>query len=390
VDSVVALTPREHGRIRRFAVALDGGPAGDASLTAMLRVATALGGAGGTVSAAAPSDQFKSALRQRLLAAAVAPTSGTSGPGVAVTGTWRRRLVAASTVVAIGSSGVAGTAFASHSALPGEALYGVKRTVETVQLVLATSDVGKGERYLAIAEARLTEVEGLLDLAGPRSTDPVRVEQLRRTLGDLRTSVELARNHFLAAYERTGDARTLLPLEEFLRSMRQELASLSPLLPRALAGDHASLLASLEAIAARLSGTTGRLPVEIPHARLSQPVAGRSIGSDLPSAPEAAREVTSKVTGAVGAATGPEGSTGKTPADAGTDPVVGLDIGGVAGVPGTSITIGGGGTKGAEDSASKSSDELLGGVPLSDAKVATDLPVVGEVEADAELPGAGG
>jgi len=380
---VVTRSPRQQDRARQFAAALDGGPVGDSSLTAMLRVATALGTAGDAVSGATPSDQFKSALRQRLLAAAaVAPTSGT-GTGAAGPNAWRRRLVAASTVVAITSGGLAGTAVASHSALPGDALYSIKRTVEGVQLVLATSDLSKGERYLAIAEARLTEVEGLLDVAGPRSTDPVMVEQLRKTLGDLRTAVDLARNHFLAAYERTGDASTLQPLEDFIRQMGQELGSLTSLLPAALTADQTSLLASLDAIAQRLAGTTGRVAVGIP---IADPIdsAAPTTSSGLPSADAA----TGTVGGAPGGATGSGGSAGGTaPADPDAA-LVDLNLGGVAGVPDTSVSIG-------EDDVDEQAPgvrvdepdgELLGVVPLPDTTVEADSPVVGDVEVEVEVP----
>jgi len=248
------LSPGERTRAGQFAVALDGGPVGDTALALMLRVAKALGTAGGAVGAAAPAEEFKAALRQRLLAGAAVPR--VPRQGVAVTPARWRKLVAASTVVAVATAGTAGTAAASGSALPGERLYGVKRTVESVQLALATSDMGRGERHLVIAEERLTEVEGLLDVAGPRSRDPVMVEHLRKALGDMSSSVEMARARFIHAYDRTGDAQVLLPLVDSTLQLGQELRTLTALLPWQLIPDQAALVASLDAMAARLSGGT--------------------------------------------------------------------------------------------------------------------------------------
>lgn len=50
----------------------------------------------------------------------------------------------------------------SGSAIPGDALYGVKRTAETVRLNLAGGDTGKAEQYLAMARTRADEAQQLL------------------------------------------------------------------------------------------------------------------------------------------------------------------------------------------------------------------------------------
>ena len=58
------------------------------------------------------------------------------------------------------SAAIGSTVYASDNALPGEALYGVKQTVENIRLAASPNDPAL---QLEIANARLTEAEKLLD-----------------------------------------------------------------------------------------------------------------------------------------------------------------------------------------------------------------------------------
>ncbi len=60
-------------------------------------------------------------------------------------------------VIACGGFGFA-VSYASASALPGDALYPVKRSVEQVQLRFATSDESKASAYLDLADRRAEEI----------------------------------------------------------------------------------------------------------------------------------------------------------------------------------------------------------------------------------------
>jgi hypothetical protein len=59
--------------------------------------------------------------------------------------------------VAVGAIAVSGMSAASENALPGDALYGVKRSTERAQLALASSDVTRGQLYLDFANTRMAE-----------------------------------------------------------------------------------------------------------------------------------------------------------------------------------------------------------------------------------------
>jgi uncharacterized protein DUF5667 len=63
--------------------------------------------------------------------------------------------------LAVGTLALSGIAAASGDAMPGNPLYGVKRSQENAQLVLAGSPVAKGNVYLELARIRLGEAEGV-------------------------------------------------------------------------------------------------------------------------------------------------------------------------------------------------------------------------------------
>ncbi|BCJ32679.1 hypothetical protein Athai_01820 [Actinocatenispora thailandica] len=84
------------------------------------------------------------------------------------------RLIVIGGVVA-GALGISGVAAASTSAVPGDALYNVKRSTERAQIALAGSDSNSGQLYLQFARTRSGE-------AGAVSDDPA---ELSRVLGDM-------------------------------------------------------------------------------------------------------------------------------------------------------------------------------------------------------------
>lgn len=281
--------PRERQRARQFALALDGPSPNvaaleDASLAPLTRLAESLHGLGAVV----PSDTFKLALRNRLLAvgAITTPAAGLPEPAP-----WRRRLVAASAVVAISTGSAAGLAAASSDALPGDRLYDMKRAIENVRLALAPSDLAKAERYLAIASTRLSEIKALLAANGNVTADPVLVEELRGTLSDMADAVAAGSALFFEVFERTADASVLAPLEAFLAERSVGLSDVRELLPAALLGNQDSLLVEFEDLAMRVANVTSGAESLARTALASvshRDRAGRSTDRDLISASAAA------------------------------------------------------------------------------------------------------
>lgn len=301
----MTVMPRERQRTRQFALAVDGpslpgtalnGTAldvalDDVALVPLARLAGSLNGMG----AVAPTDAFKLALRNRLLAVGAVTTPARGLPQPAP---WRRRLIAASAVVAISTGSAAGLAVASSDALPGDRLYEVKRAIENVRLALAPSDVAKAEHYLAIASTRLSEINAMLAANGNATADPVLVEELRATLSDLADAVAAGSALFFEIFDRTADASVLAPLEQFLAERSIGLSNVRELLPAALLGNQDSLLVEFEDLALRVANvTSGSEPltskatsafVSLDRAFVNLDRAGRSSERDLISASEAA------------------------------------------------------------------------------------------------------
>ena len=62
-----------------------------------------------------------------------------------------------------------GATYASQKALPGDPLYRVKLTVETVQMSLATDDLARARVYAACAETRVEEAQSAVGMERPES-----------------------------------------------------------------------------------------------------------------------------------------------------------------------------------------------------------------------------
>ena len=63
--------------------------------------------------------------------------------------------------IAAGTLALSGVSVASGEAIPGDALYGVKRSTERAQLALAGSDLTRGQLYLDFARTRLPEAHAV-------------------------------------------------------------------------------------------------------------------------------------------------------------------------------------------------------------------------------------
>lgn len=136
----------------------------------------------------APRAEFVSELRARLLDDAgsaapvvpllpVAPDAGDGFGAPAEGGTVSvlrfaarpLKLVAAAAAAVLVIGGALG--FASRSAVPGDALYGVKQLLDRAAIQLAGSRYDEGLTYLAQAQEHITEARELLDAGSPSTHD---------------------------------------------------------------------------------------------------------------------------------------------------------------------------------------------------------------------------
>ncbi|SBT51947.1 DUF5667 domain-containing protein [Micromonospora narathiwatensis] len=164
-------------RAERFAQLLDEANGGrrhhvrskaDDELAALVAVGQRLAADRPTVEVDA---EFRTGLRAMLVATAEregvgAPAqagAASTGTGVrgsllpAVTGRRVRARGAILVGVAAGAIALSGISAASENALPGDALYGMKRSTERAQLALASSDLSRGQLFLDFARTRLDE-----------------------------------------------------------------------------------------------------------------------------------------------------------------------------------------------------------------------------------------
>ncbi|MEO3774698.1 DUF5667 domain-containing protein [Micromonospora sp. B9E7] len=118
--------------------------------------------------------EFRTGLRAMLLATAeregLGAAPAASEPAATTT---RGRLLPAVTArrarargailvgIAAGAIAVSGISAASENAVPGDALYGMKRSTERAQLALASSDISRGQLFLDFARTRLGEAAKL-------------------------------------------------------------------------------------------------------------------------------------------------------------------------------------------------------------------------------------
>ncbi|RPE34110.1 DUF5667 domain-containing protein [Kitasatospora cineracea] len=220
----------EHRRAKSFAEALEAHQsdqrssgshrAGSAAMTELLAMADALG----AVPAPELAAETRTVQRARLMAAfeqewaGGAPTAvlpAQRAPRTRRT-RWGRRLAIGGLVAGVAVGGFAGAAAASTNALPGDALYGMKRGLEGLRLDWADSDTERGALLLQQASTRLDEAQSLLGRSdSPTSLSPTTVDQVRRALDDMHAEALRGRDLLRAVYRTNGSLTPMRQLAGF-------------------------------------------------------------------------------------------------------------------------------------------------------------------------------
>ncbi len=137
-----------------------------------------------------------------------------------------RRRIAGLTAAALASAGVIGLVSSSASAVPGEMLYPVKRSVESVQLALHQGDDSRGSFQLAQASERLAEARELSDNPSARNDALV-----ADTLDDFTSQAKSGSNSLFDEFGSSGKQKSVQKVSDFTAAAATELATLSSLLP---------------------------------------------------------------------------------------------------------------------------------------------------------------
>ncbi|MER7164798.1 DUF5667 domain-containing protein [Micromonospora sp. NPDC000207] len=204
---------------------------------------------------------FRTSLRARLIATAeregigaevIAPTDAdVVRPPIAaavrtprlpaVTARRARARLAIFSGIAVGAIAVSGISAASENALPGDALYGMKRSTERAQLALAGSDLNRGQLFLDFARTRVDEAATLRG-------NHVRYDAV---LDDMDNGTRQGVRTLLNAVAQRSDPAGLDLVDAFLDSQRQAVDGLLDAAPRSQRDRTRSSLGLLDAVGER-------------------------------------------------------------------------------------------------------------------------------------------
>lgn len=209
------------------------------------------------------SPDFRDALRQRLMAvAAVAPVPVPAETPLERAKTWVEgwRVQKAMATAAASMAGVValtGVSVGASRSLPGDALYGLKRSAEGVQLTMSRNDVNRGKRHLQHAESRLHEIakiagEDLALGAAPVTPGQITVafggsrsERVGEGLRAMDDSTRDGTRLLFEAYTEQQDVEVLRHVQDFTARQRANLGQVIDSLPT---GAHDAAAASLELV----------------------------------------------------------------------------------------------------------------------------------------------
>ena len=117
--------------------------------------------------------------------------------------------------VAVGAIAVSSMSAASENAVPGDALYGVKRSTERAQLALASSDLSKGQLFLDFARNRLAEAQAVAGGDG-----------FTRALDDMDANTTEGVKLLTTTAVQRHDAAALDAIDAFLETQRKGVGGL--------------------------------------------------------------------------------------------------------------------------------------------------------------------
>ncbi|WP_175649078.1 DUF5667 domain-containing protein [Micromonospora avicenniae] len=165
--------------------------------------------------------------------------------------------------VAAGAIAVSGISAASENAVPGDALYGMKRGTERAQLALASSDVSRGQLFLDFARTRLGEAA---ELRGDHVGFSTVLDDMD---ADTRQGVRL----LTAAAVQRADAASLDTVNTFVTEQRRAVSDLLDGANRTNRGRTRESLELLDSVRERSDALRAALGCGIPA-----PVASDSLG----------------------------------------------------------------------------------------------------------------
>lgn len=248
---------RFHDDAQSFEEAWSGRTPGDEHIAELVRVAESICEA----AVAEPSQSFRETLRTRLMTEAetvlVKQPAAPSAARARETRRPVRRRVASLTAAMVASAGVIGVVASSASAVPGEMLYPVKRSVESVELALHRDDASRGSFQLRQASERLAEAQQLSAKGGSEHL-------IAESLDDFSSQAETGSASLFDDFTGSGETKSIRTVNDFAIEATADLSALSSQLPSGADDSFEAATAAISDMATRASSlcaacTTGDL-----------------------------------------------------------------------------------------------------------------------------------
>jgi hypothetical protein len=144
----------------------------------------------------------------------------------------------------------------ARDALPGDPLYGIKRTAEAASLGLTFGDESKALKHLEFAAARVSEIETIAQRYPNPSDAPV--GGYLTALSDFENDASAGSRQLIALATR-NDGRQLESLHAWATQQASRLSATAARLPGAARNREAASLALLDKITTRASALLGRM-----------------------------------------------------------------------------------------------------------------------------------
>lgn len=182
--------------------------------------------------------------------------TGRASRRAALSGVRGRFAVAAVAVLALVGSLAGMSILLARDALPGDALYGVKRSAEAAELGLTFGDEPKALKHLEFAAARVSEIETL----ARRYPDPddAPVGAYLTALTDFETDATAGSRQLIALATGT-DGRLLGSLRDWSTQQATRLRDVAPRLPDAARNRETATHALLDKITTRAEALSARM-----------------------------------------------------------------------------------------------------------------------------------
>ncbi|MCW2770480.1 MAG: hypothetical protein JWR27_1913 [Aeromicrobium sp.] len=230
---------RRHDDAQSFEEAWSGRTPRDEHIADLVRFAENLC----EVAAVEPDAAFRDALRSQLMDQAAttlvkSPRATRPVAAPAHQAHPARRRLAGLTAALVASAGIVTAVASSASAVPGEMLYPVKRSVESVELTLHRSDASRGSFQLAQASERLAEARQLTTKGGSESLVVKTLESFSEQAAD-------GSDNLFSDFSDSGQEKSIRKVNDFAAAASVDLSALSTQLPT---GADDSFAAATEAI----------------------------------------------------------------------------------------------------------------------------------------------